>query len=239
MRKLSTTFEIHRALGRFRKTVSPCHLVTLSPCHAVKAFTLIELILVLLILSIAMGVVAPSLSNFLNGRKSTNATNQIVALARHARSQALSEGRVYRLNVDTSAGQFWINAQDGANFSDVLTEHGQRYKLPDGMRASWAADANAPVFPVNTANAQSATNAGSALSGTGNQSGALANTVSGSSANANGANGKGSMPTFVSFYPDGRNDAVVLTLDDGSGDKIQLGAWSETETWGVLKADER
>lgn len=222
--------------GHGRIAVSPLLPFTPSPLHAVRGFTLIELVLVLLILSIAMGVVAPSLNNFLNGRKSTNATNQIVALARHARSQALSEGKVYRLNVDTTSNQFWIDAQDGANFSDVLTEHGQRYKLPDGLKASWAADANAPVFPVNTANAQAASNVGGALTGASSQSGTRPGSAGGLGGNSNG---KGAISAFVSFYPDGRNDTAILTLDDGSGDKIQLGAWSETERWGVLKEDER
>jgi len=42
----------------------------------------------------------------------------------------------------------------------------------------------------------------------------------------------------VCFYPDGRNDTLILSLEFGA-EKFDLGAWSETEPWGVMREDER
>src|SRR5579862_156578 len=79
-------------------------------------FTLIELILVMLIACVVMAITAPSLRNFLYGRKTANAVSQIVSLASEARSKAIMDGRTYRLNVDTTAGTFWLDAQNGGDF---------------------------------------------------------------------------------------------------------------------------
>jgi len=119
-----------------------------------RGFTLFELILVMLIMTIAMAIVAPSLAEFLHSRKSTNAVNQILALARHARAQALAEGKVYRLHVDTQAGEYWIESKEGAGFAAVEGENGQHFSFPEGMKGMWRADENAQVFPVTTAHEQ-------------------------------------------------------------------------------------
>jgi type II secretion system protein H len=105
-----------------------------------RGFTLIELVLVLLIVSVVIGVAAPSLSTFIATHKVTNAANQIVALARHGRAQAIAEGRSYRLNVDATNGTYWLEVQDGAAFKKLGTDNGQRYTLPDGTRATWSGD---------------------------------------------------------------------------------------------------
>lgn len=204
-----------------------------------RGFTLIELVLVMLIVVIAIGVVAPSLSGFLSGRKTVNAVNQILSLARHGRSQALAEGKVYRLNIDTRSNEYWLEIQDGGLYSELSNEHGQRHKLPDGMTATWRVDDYAPVFPVNTINTQQTrgglSSAGAASGGSASGAGAAGNQ---SMAPAGGGRGDLS-ESYVTFYPDGRHDSLILTLDDGNGDKIELGAYSETENWGVLKEEER
>lgn len=102
-----------------------------------SGFTLIELCLVLLIVAIVMAVVAPSLRNFLYGRQADNAVTRLLALTRHARSQAITHGRVYRLNVDESTGGFWVDTQQGAEFKQLGTEFGQHYALPEGTKAAW------------------------------------------------------------------------------------------------------
>src|SRR4051794_17056693 len=84
-----------------------------TACHATlrHGFTLIELIFVLAIIGIVMAVIAPDFRGFIAGQSSRNAANKLVALARHARAQSIGDGSVYRLNVDTSKNEFWLDAQ--------------------------------------------------------------------------------------------------------------------------------
>ena len=96
-------------------------------------FTLLELVLVLLILCIAAAVAAPSLVGW--GRASTvrDAGDQFLAVARWARTQALADSTVYRLNVDAQNGTYWVTVQDGMNFVAPGNEFGRVFQVPDGF----------------------------------------------------------------------------------------------------------
>mgnify|MGYP000929325445 CR=1 FL=1 len=92
--------------------------------------TLLELILVLLIMSTMLAVAAPSLRGFFASRRVDDAAAQILALTQFARSQAISEGVVYRLNFDTRDCTYWLTAQKAGVFEPLETEFGQTYTLP-------------------------------------------------------------------------------------------------------------
>jgi Tfp pilus assembly protein FimT len=92
--------------------------------------TLLELILVLVILSTVLAMAAPSLRGFFASRRIDDAAAQILALTQWARSQAISEGVVYRLNFDTRDGTYWLTAQKAGAFDPLETELGQVYTLP-------------------------------------------------------------------------------------------------------------
>src|SRR2546428_10956970 len=64
-----------------------------------RGFTLLELIVVMLVLSVLFAMVAPSLSGFGAGRAAEQTASQIVTLSRWAREQAITEGRSYRLHL--------------------------------------------------------------------------------------------------------------------------------------------
>ncbi len=68
-----------------------------------RGFTLMELVLVMLIMAIVAAIAAPNLRNFIAGRRVGDTATQIVSLAEYARSQAISEGRVYLLNIGTNS----------------------------------------------------------------------------------------------------------------------------------------
>jgi type II secretion system protein H len=57
-----------------------------------RAFTLIELLLVLALLAMAVAVAAPSLSRFFHGRALDSEARRMLALTRYAQSRAVSEG---------------------------------------------------------------------------------------------------------------------------------------------------
>ncbi len=112
--------------------------MTWSPNHNLsgrrKGFTLIELILVLVVLAVIVTTVTVSMRNFARGKEASNTAVQLVAIANYARSQAISDGRTYRLTFDPQANTYRLTAQDGGNFVDLGTEWGQTFKIPGDLK---------------------------------------------------------------------------------------------------------
>jgi type II secretion system protein H len=98
-----------------------------------RGFTLLELILVMVILSTVLAMAAPSLRGFFTSRQTHDTAAQILALTQLARSQAISEGILYRLNFDTRERTYWLTAQRAGVFEKLTTGFGQIYTLPKDM----------------------------------------------------------------------------------------------------------
>jgi type II secretion system protein H len=101
-----------------------------------KAFTLLELVLVMMIICTVLALAAPSLRGFFTSRETADAAAQITALTQLARSQAVSDGYPYRLSFDTQAGTYWLTVQKGGAFQPLGTEFGRAFRLPDGVQAT-------------------------------------------------------------------------------------------------------
>jgi prepilin-type N-terminal cleavage/methylation domain-containing protein len=101
--------------------------------HGTRGFTLLELILVMVILSTVLAMAAPSLRGFFASRQRHDTAAQILALTQLARSQAISEGIIYRLNFDTRQRTYWLTAQRAGVFEKLKTGFGQVYTLPKDM----------------------------------------------------------------------------------------------------------
>jgi prepilin-type N-terminal cleavage/methylation domain len=84
-------------------------VVRFSP-HA-RAFTLIELILVMTILAIAVSFTAPALANFFRGRSLDYEARRLLALTRQGQSRAVSEGLPMELWFDTSQFAYGLEAE--------------------------------------------------------------------------------------------------------------------------------
>jgi prepilin-type N-terminal cleavage/methylation domain-containing protein len=108
-----------------------------------RGFTLLELVLVMVLVSLVMGLAAPSLRAFVLGRKSADAAAQVLALCQYAHDQAVGTGSTYRFNVDTSAGAYWLTVQKGAEFRELGTEFGRRFNLPERVEAAWLSHSGA------------------------------------------------------------------------------------------------
>ncbi len=106
-------------------------------------FTLLELVLVMVVICTVLAMAAPSLRGFFASRQTADAAAQIVALTRLARSQAVAEGRIYRLNLDEEAGTYWLTVQEGGTFVNLGSEFGRLFSLPDGTLANWEASPEA------------------------------------------------------------------------------------------------
>ncbi len=90
----------------------------LSFPHAPRAFTLIELILVMALLTIVISLTAPSLSRFFHGRTLDSEARRLLALTRAGQSRAVSEGLPMDLWVDAEQGEFGLEAEPSFETSD-------------------------------------------------------------------------------------------------------------------------
>src|SRR2546423_8467910 len=78
-----------------------------------RAFTMIELILVMALLVIVIAVTFPSLQNFFRGRTLDSEGRRFLTLTRYARTRAVSEGVPMTVWVDPIQGSYGLEAQKG------------------------------------------------------------------------------------------------------------------------------
>lgn len=173
-----------------------------------RGFTLIELILVMIILTIVVGAVAPLLRGFSAGRRTANSARMILALAQYAHTQAESEGRIYRLNFDDSAGTFWLTADhDDGTFQSPTNDFGKKQTLDPGV--TMQVEITPPVIPLDEQQTESPTAP---------QPVAIGN--------------------YVEFDPGGRSQPVTISLKDNFGSTVQLACVSETDELRILSPQE-
>jgi type II secretion system protein H len=78
-----------------------------------QAFTLVELILVMALLTVVIGLAAPSLSRFFRGRVLDTEAGRFLALTRYGQSRAVSSGLPMVLWIDRTEGEYGLRAADG------------------------------------------------------------------------------------------------------------------------------
>ena len=83
------------------------------------AFTLIELILVMTVLTIAISIAAPALANFFHARTLDSEARRLLALTRHGQSRAVSEGLPMELWFDTATGAYGLEAEPSYEPNDA------------------------------------------------------------------------------------------------------------------------
>jgi type II secretion system protein H len=76
-----------------------------------RGFTLIELILVMAVLTIAVAITAPALANFFRGRSLDSEARRLLSLTRQGQSRAVSEGLPMELWFDTTQNTFGLEAE--------------------------------------------------------------------------------------------------------------------------------
>ena len=80
------------------------------PSHPENGFTLIELILVLVIISIAFAIVAPAVGNRFGGSDPKRTAAQLRTMLELLRLRALTDGIEQRLVIDPEDNQYWQEA---------------------------------------------------------------------------------------------------------------------------------
>jgi type II secretion system protein H len=79
-------------------------LLTPAPIRVTRAFTLVELLLVMSVIVMVFSIALPTLASFFRGRTLDSEARRLVALTHSGQSRAVSEGVPMRL---------WVNAQQG------------------------------------------------------------------------------------------------------------------------------
>ncbi len=84
-----------------------------------RAFTLIELILVMTVLTIAVSITAPALASFFRGRTLDSEVRRLLALTRHGQSRAVSEGLPMELWLDAAQSAYGLEVEPSYEANDA------------------------------------------------------------------------------------------------------------------------
>lgn len=106
---------------------------------AKKGFTLLELLIVVFIISIVLGLSMPVFRKTFSDMKLNASAQDIVSLLRYAQERSIVEGAIFRLNLDTAKGEYWLTkarkeeAKRALSFDKVTGNFGRRYSIPDEL----------------------------------------------------------------------------------------------------------
>jgi prepilin-type N-terminal cleavage/methylation domain-containing protein len=89
-----------------------------SSLKSARAFTLIELILVMTVLAIAASITAPALANFFRGRTLESEARRLLSLTRQGQSRAVSEGVPMELWLDSTRNAYGLEAEPSYDPTD-------------------------------------------------------------------------------------------------------------------------
>ena len=103
---------------------------TNNPLRHCAGFTLIELMLVLVLLTIAISLVVPSLAKFFGGRDLDSEVHRFISLTHYAQSRAVSDGVPMILWVDPKAGTYGLEQETGYTDGDTKAVN---YTVAEGL----------------------------------------------------------------------------------------------------------
>jgi len=102
-----------------------------------KGFSLIELLVVLILLSLSLALVAPSLSQFLRTVELKGAAQKISAILRNSRSEAVNKGKVYQVVFNPQSREVSVHSIEPSEESDETRGSPvpeRTYLLPEGIQ---------------------------------------------------------------------------------------------------------
>lgn len=170
--------------------------------------------MVLVIIVVLTSIAAPSLGLFNKGQRVSDASDDLLSLARWARSEAINRGINFRLNIDTSGRTYWLSMQNGGSYENLLQASSSSSTIgPDGSAQSTKFDAVGEefgrkfTFPVGV------------------------NVESTYTPQPDGL--------FIQFRPTGRCDPGSVRLSDPQGKTIEVGCVTGSESFHILSDEER
>lgn len=97
-----------------------------------RAFTLIELIVVTVLISIMLVVAIPRFSGGIFSDGEDETARWIIATVRQLKAKAVAQQMAYQLNVSPDTQQIWIT-NDGMAETDTTVAREEGYRLPRGV----------------------------------------------------------------------------------------------------------
>jgi Tfp pilus assembly protein FimT len=93
--------------------------------------------MVMLLLAIMAAVAVPSFRGFSQGRRVGSCASQLVSLGHWARTQSITRGVAYRLNIDPATQSYWLTIDRNGLFENLGEEMGRTFKAPEGVTLQW------------------------------------------------------------------------------------------------------
>jgi prepilin-type N-terminal cleavage/methylation domain-containing protein len=112
---------------------SPTGEIIQPRAFARDGFSLIELILVLVLLTLLAGMSSPMLSRFARGRTTADAAGQLLAIMQYAQDQASLGAGPHRLNVDKDNNTYWLTAAPLGAWQKIGSEIGRTFHMPENV----------------------------------------------------------------------------------------------------------
>jgi general secretion pathway protein H len=101
-----------------------------------RGFSFIELIVVLVLLSLSIALIAPSLSRFSKSVELKAAAKKVAAILRYSRSEAINKGKVYQVIFDSDLMVVKVQAVESED------EEEQKEKAGEDIEKSYALPAD-------------------------------------------------------------------------------------------------
>lgn len=102
-----------------------------------KAFTLLELILIMIILCTVLAMAAPSLRGFFSSRQLNDVAEQILVMTRYAKIQSVFQGRFYRVNIDKNEHRCWISVLSENEYEPLRQSFGNDFLIPPDIEVTF------------------------------------------------------------------------------------------------------
>ncbi len=102
-----------------------------------RAFSMLELVFVMLIMAGVMALAVPSLRGFGESRQVRDAAGSVLALAKYARFRAVCDGREYRLYVEPERGRCWLETAGTEGYERLASSFGQVFYFPGTVIVEW------------------------------------------------------------------------------------------------------
>jgi len=113
-----------------------------------KGFSFIELIVVLVLLSLSVALIAPSLSRFSKSVELKAAAKRIAAILRYSRSEAINKGKVYQVLFDSDLMVVKVQAVESEDREEQEKKEGK------GTEKAYALPANIQMKELKLESAQ-------------------------------------------------------------------------------------
>jgi type II secretion system protein H len=109
-----------------------------------RGFTLIEMVVVLVLISLSIALVTPSLSRFSRGVEMKATAQKVSGILRYFRSESIQKGRVYQILFDPGTGEIRIRTMEKEERegevkseeqkrAEAILAQERRYPLPAGI----------------------------------------------------------------------------------------------------------